>query len=969
MTVIDWRVFGGQRPRLSSRLLSNEEAEVAINAKVWNGKLRAFQRSKDIFTAVNAGPIRSVFQYRYGGLSTAWLHWSADVDVVTSPLAIDPNFRLYYTGDGRPKVTDSTLAANVVRTVSVQANAGATTVTMNGQSKGFQIGDSITISYGASTQNTTVASVSQSPGAATFTLGLANALTNTLNVAQTITNNATRFPLGAYDLGVPAPASALEIEPEAQGSGNIISVADIPVANIDSGSMYEHSVTLAVQANNFDTSIQYDPVAFPSETFTVGDLIEIKDTTSGNVQTFLVQNVIVGGNITIEFPPGVFIAGGGYAVGSVVNNISRGASALVETPTNFVALTNATNKSFQGGRGVGADSIQIDVDNIFKVTLSEAVINAYQNTPGSGGQGQFRFTHFVKRESDARILYQEPHTWELKDGFQKTPSSEGEAFKATLVDTPPEAGSRYFVGTMIDKGEKLFGASPATISITTKVRVRRANRVVVTLESTTHGLQVGERIQLDLRPINVAFGATNLDGKSVTITAVSLNFLTCEGQIGGQYDFGGTYQQVFQDDELSPRTYVYTYVATVGGQEMESGPSPPSNIVTAGTSQQVNVTGFVNPTNPALLWDTNFTSMRLYRFQESETGQGEFLFHSQLGLTTTIVNDTKTGDELLEPLSTLGYLPPPETLKGLIELPNGLIAGFDGKELMFPVPFQLHAWPTANRKAVHDRIVSIGAFGTSVGVATEGIPQVFTGLEPESYSPERIELIEPALSKRGSVDMGYGLAYPSERGLVLVSVGRAELVTEDLFTEDEWRQLNPASFVACRFGDRYLCFYDTGGPVPDFTEHSKAGFILDPKAQRGRLVFLDFWASEAWSDPDTGRTYIVQNDVVREFDRGELEYEYTWRSKVIVLPRAQSMAVAKVEAAVYPVEITFLVDIEPGSSKLEPLFSKKVSGADAFRLPTGLYSRWQVELHGAHEIEGVYVASSSQMLRQYAPGL
>ena len=52
--ILAWRTFGGQRPRQSARLLANDGAEIAVNSKLWNGKLRAFHVGLDTFTTVKA---------------------------------------------------------------------------------------------------------------------------------------------------------------------------------------------------------------------------------------------------------------------------------------------------------------------------------------------------------------------------------------------------------------------------------------------------------------------------------------------------------------------------------------------------------------------------------------------------------------------------------------------------------------------------------------------------------------------------------------------------------------------------------------------------------------------------------------------------------------------------------------------------------------------------------------------------
>lgn len=960
-----WRTFAGQRPRQSARLLANDGAEIAVNTKLWNGKLRPFHVGLDTFTTVKAGPIKAVFNYRYDVGVNAWLHWATDVDVATSPLALDGNARLYFTGDGRPKITDKTIAANIVRPVAASASSGQPVFTIVGPIKGFLAGDTVSLSYGAGVFQaaTILTAVNGSPNS---TITLTTNLTNSLDTADTVRNTAQRFPLGSFDLGVPAPAVKLTTTPTALKSGNIEDVFDIEVTRIRSMDSGDNVVADTSGIALGATTFSFVGATFPDAVFIVGDKLGhgvFPATPFGTVTDV----DVVGADVVVTFDPPFPID----LVFALVTNLSRGFVFSQETltPTSLADLIAATQKVFAAERETGAEAIQIDVDSEFSLTVSPGMISRY--TGGPAADGMIRFTHFIRRESDQAVIYQDPHIIQIKGGQVTTPSAEGKNFKATVIDTPPESGgSSYTVGTLVDRAELLFDPGPTIngggIFVTHDIRVRRAGRVRLVLESAMHGLIVNDRITLDLSPVGQDLTAINLDGKQVKVTAVSGDTITAEGQIGGRYAPGGTYVQVFQDDEVTPRTYVYTYVVTIGGQEMEGGPSPPSDVADAGFNQSVLVSGFVNPNTTD--YDTNFTAIRLYRFQEGDDGAGAFLFHSELAVNTGDITDTTLGDDLLEPLSTTGYLPPPADLQGLIELPNGLVAGFSGKELLYPVPYQLHAWPVSGRKAVHDTIVGIGAFGNSVAVVTAGIPQIFTGEDPESVSPERIELVEPCASKRGTVDMGYGVAYPGPRGLVLVSIGRAEIVTEDMFTEDEWRELNPPSFVACRFGDRYLCFYDTGGTVPSFTEHSKAGFIIDPKSDRGRLVFLDFWASEAWSDPDDGRTYIVQDGIVREFDRGELEHEYVWRSKPVVLPFDAEMSIMRIEAKVYPVRVTVLTEEGEGTTRMVARYSRVRHTGEDFRLFPGLYRRWQVEVRSVHEIEGIYMASEPDELRRYAAG-
>lgn len=89
--------FQGEIPRLDSRALPINYASVARNANFDSGILT---------------PLRSTsIQHTFGSdvasfylFNSAWLGWTGAVDVAPAPVASD---RIYYTGDGAPKVRDS----------------------------------------------------------------------------------------------------------------------------------------------------------------------------------------------------------------------------------------------------------------------------------------------------------------------------------------------------------------------------------------------------------------------------------------------------------------------------------------------------------------------------------------------------------------------------------------------------------------------------------------------------------------------------------------------------------------------------------------------------------------------------------------------------------------------------------------------------------------------------------------------
>lgn len=116
--------FGGVIPKLGSRLLPNNGAQVAQNVKLFSGELRSWLRASVVNTPSKGGNLLSM--YRMYATSTTyttatgdyWLSWPSDVDVVKSQIAGDTRFKLYFTGDtttatnsvAGPRKTDLALA-------------------------------------------------------------------------------------------------------------------------------------------------------------------------------------------------------------------------------------------------------------------------------------------------------------------------------------------------------------------------------------------------------------------------------------------------------------------------------------------------------------------------------------------------------------------------------------------------------------------------------------------------------------------------------------------------------------------------------------------------------------------------------------------------------------------------------------------------------------------------------------------
>lgn len=503
-------------------------------------------------------------------------------------------------------------------------------------------------------------------------------------------------------------------------------------------------------------------------------------------------------------------------------------------------------------------------------------------------------------------------------------------------------------------------ASAPNWNYSLRITARLGTQRGITLVPADHGLREGDTIQFG--GIEGSGSISDLNKGPVTVLSVEGAVVYVDTEASGVYTgSGGTWKQVWAEADLESRSYVYTYVVTVDGQDMEGPPSPPSAQALVGDNQSVTVSGFIDPTT---LGDGRpYRAIWVYRTSVGDEADAEFLFDRELLLPSASFIDTVRGDDLGEVIPSTFWEPPPADLVGLIELPNGLMAGFrlNTNEVCICEPYQPHAWPPQYRRAMLDTVICIAAFGSSIAVTTKGRPTVITGTDPAAMSEEHIEVVHPNVAKRGTVDMGYGILYPTEIGLCYIAQGEASIISEHTFTEDQWKALNPQSFVAAKFGGRYFCFYSTA--------QGQAAFILDPR-QPQTLTFLDLATTEIWSDPRTDKLYFVainsagvEQIVEWNAEPNAIPQAYRWRSKEFTIAVPNVVRRVKVDAELYPVQVNLFADGQVYGSI--DVFSSAPVTVNAKR---GMARKWEVELIGSTPVEAVYVASSMEALTNYFGG-
>lgn len=111
-TAIKITKFLGEAPKISPELLPESVGQYAFNLDLSSGDLLPFRAPTTSATLDKPGVIKTIYPMDDGAGGLKWLHWTTDVDIARSQLENDTTQRIYYSGDGAPKVTNYSLATS-----------------------------------------------------------------------------------------------------------------------------------------------------------------------------------------------------------------------------------------------------------------------------------------------------------------------------------------------------------------------------------------------------------------------------------------------------------------------------------------------------------------------------------------------------------------------------------------------------------------------------------------------------------------------------------------------------------------------------------------------------------------------------------------------------------------------------------------------------------------------------------------
>lgn len=326
--------------------------------------------------------------------------------------------------------------------------------------------------------------------------------------------------------------------------------------------------------------------------------------------------------------------------------------------------------------------------------------------------------------------------------------------------------------------------------------------------------------------------------------------------------------------------YVFTYVTQFGTTLLEESAPSPSVTTTLAAPGGVTLTFPANPSTTG----RNYVYKRIYR----TTGTA-FQLVAQVAFSTPSYTDTLSSTAIPgDPLATVGWLPPPDTLQGVVSMPSGTMAGFKDNEIWFSEPGFPHAWPAKYMQALDAKIVAIWAFGNNLVVATQMYPYIGSGVYPDSFTFQKIARLEPCVSKRSMAGDETGAIYASKNGLVSIGLGGDALITEAVFTRQEFAAYVPESITATVFEGRYYGFYNDGS--------NKLGFVFSQREQAG-IRSVNVSADAVTVEPLTTQLlYVDSSDKALYYmdPVGTVPMTYTWKSKLFRAPQPVNMGYVQV---------------------------------------------------------------------------
>lgn len=849
MTLIGTNTFGGEQPRVSPRLLATNMGQVARVARLMSGDLEAWN---DLVTTVGlTSAVNTVYAMDIGSGAPKWLYFTdsqldtgaVEIDIARGPIPGDTDERTYLTGLDAPRWTDLTNATSVVgpathapyKTFLLGVPAPTVAPTLELTTTTLEAGEIKLTNPGAesgSVAGWTIRSGDLGIKAVADITGLSGAAGSYVFYGGNNASGKSTQTLVLADTQVIANQS-LTLKWK-QGSGAHNSKASMELQYFDADGNANGSKTIATSAPGLTMVNRSFSDTTPADTSAVRVAMVFENVGGGETDAYIddIHILSTGGSATWD------------------------GSSLSDW-TVFQSTSGSTIVTVSDDMGWPAPSFRFQ-------SVKDRVTGIQRNMA-------------ISRTTAMTIEFDYWTKWSGDDdgvplGIVIGADSLGEG-TGILFNQDDTRAAQY------PKWEQ----GPVTTNQLVAGNIAENARNHVTIELTK---LAGKSFRANITVVNVDASTTPV----VCSTTIPINgdFLGFKGQnsagnIGEGYLDNISVTQTLTDaadTEIDTTLTNYVFVWVNSNSEL-SAPSPVSRSVQV--TEQTVVTVTTPTTAPA-----GYNIDRKQIFRAAIDGSG-YRFVGEIPASQSAYDDSKADADLGEILESEDWDAPPADLRGLIALPNGVLAGFRENELCVSVQNRPHAWPVVWRMTTDYPIVSIAAMDTDIIVATQANPYIVSGADPSALQMAKLEKPQGCVSKRSMVTMdGMGVVYASPDGITVVSRGSVEVATTGLFTREQWQALKPESIHGVAHDGRYYFWYDTGTV--------QGGYILDAQQGGFGLVELDFYARATYANPLTDSLYMVIGTDLKQWNAAGTKRSYLWRSKMFEMPKPTSFECAQIRA-------------------------------------------------------------------------
>lgn len=345
-------------------------------------------------------------------------------------------------------------------------------------------------------------------------------------------------------------------------------------------------------------------------------------------------------------------------------------------------------------------------------------------------------------------------------------------------------------------------------------------------------------------------------------------------------DFNADIDVECYERDLEHRSYAYSFVNDKG---YEGSLSPASDIVEVIDGIPVIVSGWEKP-EPS--WNVN--TVRIYRTvsgydagkEMGNTLNTVFMFVGECDVNANFFNDVLLNSELTHAYSGSESKPPVAGMKGitLIKATN-TYAGFAGNKVYFTRNNEPYNWSV--EYALDDNVRGIVESGGNLYVATDGHPYVIAAIADDSKAHTRQVLRHyqpfPMVGAYGHcmIEANGGAIFPSHNGLVYMQGnGPPVVITDALYSPDDWQQLQPDTAVLAVHNEYLFCF---------MAHHAFAMALFrkdNDHSYDTHFTLSDREIHYAYTNR-LGALILQNKDGCYLWQGSDLERKYRWRSAVI----------------------------------------------------------------------------------------